>query len=645
MNKKQQDMMRYLSHQTKPMTSNEIANALNLSSRSIKNYVHEINDYYGKNIISSSRNGYSLNDSFRSNLLISLDEDQVPQTLEDRAFYIIKQLILNRTASLELFDLCDSLYISYSTIKSVISKMNKMFSSYQVEFYCENNCVHIKGTEHNKRKLIGYVINEESKTSYLNTEILQNNFKEIDVNKLQSIIFTTFKKHNYYLNDFAAANLILHLLIIIDRELNGNVLQSGESELDINSNQEKKLLDDLIDQLKKTFKIDLNVYEIFEIFMLFKANANCSLNDSTNDLRKIVGDDILSLVNEYVSKINNLYMLDLSNSSFTTPFALHLKNLIFRAKAKQSTKNPMVQAIKKNSPVVFDIAIYIAIDLMNQFDIDINEDETSFLAMHIGAEIERQEINKSKIPTILVCPNYHETAKNIFNALMLNFGNQINILDTVPNEYELSEELISQTSIIFTTIPLSVSTPSTTILNISPINLASQFELIQTTITRQKEQYKDYKLKINFRKFFEEDLFIVNPNLQTKQQVLTYLCDTLISKSYVDSDFESKVYQREKAATTAFGHVAIPHSVDMNAIKTSISVAISKKGFQWDSNIVNVVFLLAINKADKQNFRYLYESLISLFSDDEIIQEVKNCKQFKDFENLIYSKIQSKDDE
>ena len=64
MNKKQQDMMRYLSHQTKPMTSNEIANALNLSSRSIKNYVHEINDYYGKNIISSSRNGYSLNDHF-----------------------------------------------------------------------------------------------------------------------------------------------------------------------------------------------------------------------------------------------------------------------------------------------------------------------------------------------------------------------------------------------------------------------------------------------------------------------------------------------------------------------------------------------------------------------------------------------------
>lgn len=645
MNKKQQEMIRYLSNQSKPLTSNEIAAALNVSSRSIKNYVHEVNGYYGKNIISSSRNGYSLNHDAGSNLLVSLDEDKIPQTLEDRAFYIIKQLILTHTSSLELFDLCESLCVSYSTIKSVISKMNKMFSSYQVEFHCENDCVHIKGTEYNKRKLISYVINEESKTSYLNADVLQNNFKEIDVNKLQNIIFTTFKKHNYYLNDFAAANLVLHLLIIIDRELNGNILQSGNSELEIDSIQEKILLDDLIDQLKESFNIDLNDFEIFEIFMLFKANANCSLNESTNDLKRIVGNEILSLVNEYVLKINNLYMLDLSSKNFTTPFALHLKNLIFRAKAGKSTKNPMVQAIKKNSPVVFDIAIYIAIDLMNRFKININEDETSFLAMHIGAELERQTINKSKIPTILVCPNYHETAKNIFNTLMLNFGNQINILDTVSNEYELTEELTSQTSIIFSTIPLSVSIPNNTILNISPINISSQFKSIQNAITKQKEHYKDYKLKINFHKFFEEDLFSVNPNLQTKQQVLTYLCETLVAKSYVDSDFEKKVYQREKAATTAFGHIAIPHSVDMNAIKTCISVAISKKGFQWDSNIVHIVFLLAINKADKQNFRYLYESLISLFSDEEIIQEVKNCQNLKDFENLIYSKIQSKDDD
>ena len=47
--------------------------------------------------------------------------------------------------------------------------------------------------------------------------------------------------------------------------------------------------------------------------------------------------------------------------------------------------------------------------------------------------------------------------------------------------------------------------------------------------------------------------------------------------------------------------------------------------------------LLAINKADKTAFRELYESLVSLFGDKNIIQEARACNSFKDFEQLIYN--------
>lgn len=90
---------------------------------------------------------------------------------------------------------------------------------------------------------------------------------------------------------------------------------------------------------------------------------------------------------------------------------------------------------------------------------------------------------------------------------------------------------------------------------------------------------------------------------------------------------------------THIGHIAIPHSTDMDAIKTSIAVAVSKKGFQWDNNTVHLVFLLAINKADKKTFRELYESLISLFSNDSILQEARSCTTFEEFETLVYSNI------
>ena len=48
MKKKQSELIKYLSENNKPVNSKELAHALNISSRSIKNYVHEINELYGK---------------------------------------------------------------------------------------------------------------------------------------------------------------------------------------------------------------------------------------------------------------------------------------------------------------------------------------------------------------------------------------------------------------------------------------------------------------------------------------------------------------------------------------------------------------------------------------------------------------------
>lgn len=650
MKKKEQELLNYLSEFNKPIRSAEIANALDISVRSVKNYVHNINSLYGKNIILSSRNGYELNLQNNYSLVLTNSSEQIPQTLEERSFFIIKQLVLNHSAQIEIFDLCDSLCVSYSTIKSIISKMNKTYSSYNLEFYCEHDCVRIKGDEINKRKLLSYIINEESKSSIMNVNVLKNNFASIDVEKLQNIIFTTFKKYNYYLNDFSSMNLLLHLLIIVDRELNGNELNDGQNEVSIDNQDELNFLNEFIAQLETTFEISINKYERFEIYMLFKTNANFSIEDSSKKLKELVGDNIIELIDKYVEDINNIYMVDLSSKAFKTPFTLHLKNLLLRAQSGKYTSNPMAETIKNNSPLIFDIAIYISLDLAERFNIKINEDETAFLAMHIGSEIERQADNKDKIPVAILCPNYHNMADQIMNSLMLNFGNQLNMVGSIHNENDFYT-LNNPVSILFTTIPVTTKIMNTNtnepldVVLISPLNLKSQFSIIQNAILQAQEKYRDRKLKVKFNDFFEQSLFVVDSKLKNKKQVLTKLCDCLLVQNYVDTNFEESVYKRENAAGTAFGNVAIPHSIEMNAIKTSIAVAISKEGIQWNSNIVHIVLLLAINKADRRSFRALYESMISLFSEDKVIQEIRNCTSFDEFKSIIYTALGEKENE
>lgn len=650
MKKKEQELLNYLSEFSKPIRSAEIANALDISVRSVKNYVHNINSLYGKNIILSSRNGYELNLQNNYSLVLTNSSEQIPQTLEERSFFIIKQLVLNHSAQIEIFDLCDSLCVSYSTIKSIISKMNKTYSSYNLEFYYEHDCVRIKGDEINKRKLLSYIINEESKSSIMNVNVLKNNFASIDVKKLQNIIFTTFKKYNYYLNDFSSMNLLLHLLIIVDRELNGNELNDGQNEVSIDNQDELNFLNEFIAQLETTFEISINKYERFEIYMLFKTNANFSIEESSKKLKELVGDNVIELIDKYVEDINNIYMVDLSSKAFKTPFTLHLKNLLLRAQSGKYTSNPMAEIIKNNSPLIFDIAIYISLDLAERFNIKINEDETAFLAMHIGSEIERQADNKDKIPVAILCPNYHNMADQIMNSLMLNFGNQLNMVGSIHNENDFYT-LNNPVSILFTTIPVTTKIINTNtnepldVVLISPLNLKSQFSIIQNAILQAQEKYRDRKLKVKFNDFFEQSLFVVDSKLKNKKQVLTKLCDCLLVQNYVDTNFEESVYKRENAAGTAFGNVAIPHSIEMNAIKTSIAVAISKEGIQWNSNIVHIVLLLAINKADRRSFRALYESLISLFSEDKVIQEIRNCTSFDEFKSIIYTALGEKEND
>ena len=73
--------------------------------------------------------------------------------------------------------------------------------------------------------------------------------------------------------------------------------------------------------------ISFNRNEQFEVYMLFKTNANYSLPSSEDSLKKLVGEDILALTRDIIQKVNDSYYIDLNHETFLTPFALHLKNL------------------------------------------------------------------------------------------------------------------------------------------------------------------------------------------------------------------------------------------------------------------------------------------------------------------------------
>lgn len=633
MKKKHMELLNYLLNHT-TATSKELAAVLSISTRSVKNYVNEINLFSKQKAILSTKQGYVVQKE-AAKLLLSIKEDDLPQTSEQRGFYIIKQIMLEHSSHVNIFDLCDSLYVSYSTIKADIAKMNKAFANFHVHFTCENDAVRLHGSEKDKRKLVSYVMYEETDQQFMDTGMIKESFADVSIDKVTSIIHDTFQKYHYYINDFSFVNLLLHFAIIIDRMREGNFIDSRNEDFLIESETERSLVLDLCQQLEAEFHIRFDKNEQFEIYMLFKTNANYSMPSSEDNLKKLVGTDILELTKEIVSKVNESYLIDLNHEGFVTPFSLHLKNLLLRAQNGTYTKNPMVDAIKASCPTVYDIAIFISLELMHRYQIEINEDEVTFLALHIGAEIERQKTNDSKIKCILLCPDYMNMTTNIYNKLLIDFGNQINIIKTISYENEL--ENLSYDMLI-TTIPLK-KTVHREVCLIPPFKSDNSFHTLQSTIEYLRMNQKNYILKKNFHDFFSPQLFVANPSQHDREAIIHLLSENMLQLEYVDQDFENNVMIREHAASTGFVNIAIPHAMEMEALKTCIGVAISKQGITWGNLCVHVVLLVAINKVDKKIFHDLYEALVILFSNESIIEQVKECDSFQDFETLIYSSI------
>lgn len=628
-------LVSYLLEQNNPVTSTVLAKQLQISVRTIKNYVNEINLQGKTKVILSTNSGYQVNRELAKQLLMS-EKSDIPQNYLDRSFYIIKKLLIEHRPYLDLYELCETLYISYSTLKLDITKMNQAYSNFHISFVCKNDQLRILGEEKHKRKLISHFLFEEANHKFIDLTVLKSCFHEDGIDKLNQIIHSIFRKYNYYINDFSLSNIILHLMILIDRVLYGNSIQS-KSNIKIEDEIERALVNDISESLESAFNLCLNENEKFEIYMLFKTNANQSLSKNMSDLKKIVGDDILNITHKVITSVNEVYLIDLLNDTFLIPFALHLKNLFERSKNNSFTKNPMVENIRKQCPTIYDIGIYISLQLKKLKEMEIPEDEIAFIALHIGAEIERKKVNDEKIRCVILCPEYMGMQTKLYNEILINFSNHLNIISVVSFPYQL-ETL--KFDLLITTIKVDES-PNYKIFTISPFAIQINKKKMYSVLDEIQQNAKNCILRKKFHYFFNKDLFFLDPVESSKEDLIKNISKLMQEQGCVNDEYLHNVLEREKASSTAFCNIAIPHSVHMNAIKTTIAVVISKNGFRWGESHVNIVLMIAINKIDKKIFRELYEALIALFTDSSIGNIVKNCNCFNDFESLFYSSTET----
>ena len=635
MQEKQISMIRMISKSSKPVPCKQLASCLNISTRTVINYMNDINGMYPEPVIISTPNGYVIDRTRTAGLLDQVNS--IPDGYRERSFYICKQLLLGSVKELDAFELSDEMCISYSLLKNDLQKMNQSYAYLNVKFVIKNNNVSVSGTEKDKRKLMNHMLTQSQEANLLDIATLKQFFPQDVVDTIQIILDEVYQKTGYYLNDFSKINMLLHVLIMVVRVINGNTIHMDggqDLKIDETSDGDYNLADMLCDELQKRFSIEISPADKLQLYFLIKSNSTVLEAKTEESLAGYVGSQLLDHIREIVSGTERRFCIRLDSSEFFVRFALHVNCMRVRSLNHIQIVNPLKTSLRSSSPFLYDIAIYMVQQLRakNIISSSISEDEISFIVLHIGAEIERQNVTDSTISCVLMIPEYLNMGQTIARKIMRRFSDQITIKQTIT----LEEPKPDASCDLAISVIDKNNTSGGQCVYISPFLTSADYAGISNAIDKVQIQKSLEYLHRNFDFYFSSGNFIIDRSRRMERDAaIDKLCNLLINNQVVTREYRDNVLKRENAASTAYFDFAIPHSVCMEATINTIGVLVAPGGIQWNEHLVYVVFMMAISPDSLNDFQTLYRILAQILTDTSIITSIRDCESFGAFKKLL----------
>ncbi len=628
------ELLRILGKQNTWITAKQLAQQLQVSERSVKNYIGEIN-YQEENLIQASKNGYRA-DKKRIDELLNSQKKQLPETSAERVNYILTELLsgdMVQENGVDLYDISDKIYVSYETLRKDLVKVRKKVKEYNLYASVTGSVIKLEGKELNKRKLLSMILYEEFNQNLMSLEMLQKVFPDYDMELVRRIIAEECKRSHYYINDYAMLNLILDVSISMERIRKNCTFRTHVAEKRNFGEREKKLVEAIAGRLEQAYDVQFTGVELQELTALILSHL-MKMDVSALNLANIgnfVPPESLDVVRKTLEYLNENYYIDTTDEEFMVKFAVHIHNLLLRLENEYTAKNPLTDHIKNSCPLIFECAVGVANCLNQMTGYRIDEDEIAYIALHIGGNLENYREKKEKLSCVIVCPQYYNMPDLMAEKLSAEFSERLFIRAVLTLESELAQ--MEAVDFIISTTTFTEERPHVVMVN--PFLRESDFEKIRKEITTIQKEKKKKMLREAMEKMTSPDMFYINSGSDTRKKVLEFMVEEMQKKGYVDDGFMEAVEERERQSTTAFGHLAVPHAMELNARKTGIGIMLNDKGIEWEGQTVNLVLLFAINKEDRSMFHEIFDNLIVLLLENQNLDQVLQSKDYKTFINSV----------
>lgn len=624
---KEQELIKLLQNSyPSSLNGNSLARNLNITTRTVRNYVNDLNKQGYQ--ISSSKNGYKyLSGTVQRKF--ALDNDNVE---------ILLRLLKGNKIKINKVKLENEFFISETTLRRKINEISEYLSTLNLKLKSNDNHIYISGNERNKRHLIYLLLNRESKRNILK----ELKISSYELTNTKKILKEVSQKYNLDFDTGTFNNIFMHLSVSIFRLKNLHEIDSS-----FNLRVHDKLLNskaysiskEIADQISKKDKISFNANEIDNIALLlldtikFKPQKSIKLSD-------LVDSRYLLLSTLVINMIDKNYNLQLStDTNFISRFALHIQNLNNRISYKNDRKDIAIvdKNIKKQFPFIYEIAVFACSQLSDIFEHTLSENEINLIALHLGTLfMNAQETKKQSF--ILIDENYLNSNENIVDKFNINFANQAEITEIFQNFNQITKNL-NPLRILSTSSPL----PDVNMIQISPFMTKNDIQEIKERIDFLNNKEKEDLVAKYFMHFLPKSLLFREKYFKNYKECIHFLCQQMQKYNNISNDFEAAVLKREKLSSTDFvGDIAIPHPLSPINDQTTIAMIINRRAIKWNKHFVHIIMLLGLSENDKEQFQTIMDAIVSTFTNSNNIKQIISSKNYHDIVNIFKSQILSR---
>lgn len=617
----QKEILAYLHKQeNKWVTSNELAAFCECTTRTIRNNIYKINEVT-PNLINSTKQGYQIN------LNIPF-EFQSESDVTERKSKLLLELIKNSTKGVDLFELADILYISEVTLKKDIQQLKNELKEADVKIVISKDRIKLIGKERAKRKYMISLLYEEGGYRESIKSRIQEMIEFVSIDKLQNIVKEVLAQESITTNQYSMMNIVLHYAISIVRIQQGNTLIETQKTLIRKHSKEYEISKKIAKILSEEYQIHFSEAETKQLGLLYVGLQNeQSANANHGELDQFVDKKIIDALKIVLANVEETYLIDLQNEQLFIKLAIHVQSLYYRSRYKAYTRNLSLLDIKTSYPVTFDIAVYISSLLQEKLAIDFNEDEISFIALHIGSFLESENRDYIRLEIGLLVDDYHDLRTNMLKKLRARFENEATI-ELIENEdYEENFDIILTTN-------RDVALEKAGSIFIHPLLTTKDIKKITSRIQTKKKILENNIRGQQIDRYIVRSLYSnqIDPSELTPAKIREQMISKMEKQTFVTPEFKEKVEKREQMAPTSFpSGIAIPHSIKNDALQSGVSIMTLQEPIYWNDVKVKIIALVAISKKDATELNDFFEKFVEIVSEPINTKRLSMVESFEEF--------------